>query len=252
MIRALVDHIPHHLQAIQLSEEESHHLRSVLRLEEGDTLELLDGSSQFVKAEIVFKGKSLWAQPLSEPSTDPSRISQPISLLMGVLKGESMEWVLEKATELGVRDFYPITTEFTVVQIHKKPVETFVERWQRISDQSLKQCGRLDRMIIHTPQTLESALKTQKKVLWLDENAPSLSFKLNQLPNDGAQPVSVLVGPEGGFSHKEKTRLLQLTEAQSPSENLKVIRTSLGSVILRAETAAIASVAAIKFRWEKQ
>jgi 16S rRNA (uracil1498-N3)-methyltransferase len=133
-----------------------------------------------------------------------------------------------------------------VVKIHKKGAESFQDRWQRIADQAIKQCGRLDRMIIHTPVVFEEALLAKRHFIWLDEALgesgkpedhlsqilPALS--LNPSKN-AALEYALLVGPEGGFSPSERARLLQLTG----SEKHAITRVGLGGLILRAETAAL-------------
>ena len=181
---------------------------------------------------------------MESPRFDPRRTSAPVELYMSVLKGEAMEWVIEKSVELGVRALTPVETEFSVVKLKKKGLENFQERWQKMADQSLKQCGRLDRMVIHTPVSFETALEKAGPWIWLDEDLAEkggIEQHLNRAcptaPED--RTVRILIGPEGGFSPKEKSRLLQLTG----SEKREINRAHLGSLILRAETAALAAVA---------
>ena len=229
---------------LELPENESRHLLSVLRLSPGDSIEVLDGSGYSAPARIEFKGKTAGAVLTEAPVSDPSRLSAPVGLVMAVLKSEAMEWVIEKAVELGVRTLTPVETEFTVVKLKKKGVESFQERWQKIADQALKQCGRLDRMHIEMPVPLESALPFSGTTLWLDEelagntgSAPHLS---SWIPAESEAGITrLLIGPEGGFSPAEKSHLLRLTGGEKKGIN----RVHLGSLILRAETAALAAVA---------
>jgi 16S rRNA (uracil1498-N3)-methyltransferase len=229
---------------VDLSENESRHLLSVLRLGPGDEIELLDGRGGSAPARIEFKGKSPGAVLTEPPKIDPARTSAPVELFISVLKGEAMEWVIEKSVELGVRALTPVETEFSVVKLKKKGLENFQERWQKMADQALKQCGRLDRMVIHTPAPFEIALEKPGPWVWLDEdlalNGGIESHLSRGCPSaTSEQPVRLLIGPEGGFSPKEKSRLLQLTG----SEKKEIKRAHLGSLILRAETAALAAVA---------
>lgn len=256
MIRALVPQLSKNLAPILLHDDESHHLRSVLRIEEGEQIEVLDGRGYFVRAEILFQGKHLVAQPLSEPQSDALRLSSPLRLMIGILKGEAMEWVIEKATELGVRELFPLTTEFTVVHTHKKGASAFTDRWQKISNQALKQCGRLDQLLIHPPQTFEQAFTQQHLVLWADEGGnnsstpqtvTSLQYSQALALKNDYETLSVLIGPEGGFSYSERSRLLQLAEATQTNKTQRLVRTSLGQVTLRAETAALGMISVLRF-----
>ena len=247
MRRALCDFLPQKPGMwVELSENESRHLLSVLRLGPGDEIELLDGRGGSAPARIDFKGKSPGAVLIESPRIDPSRTSAPVELYMAVLKGEAMEWVIEKSVELGVRALTPVETEFSVVKLKKKGLESFQERWQKMADQALKQCGRLDRMVIHTPVPLEAALEKSGPWVWLDEDLAAKGGVEHHLTRacplaPEERPVRILIGPEGGFSPKEKSRLLQLTG----SKKREINRVHLGSLILRAETAALASVAIV-------
>jgi 16S rRNA (uracil1498-N3)-methyltransferase len=228
---------------VPLEASEAKHLTSVLRLGPDDEIQILDGSGLQANAKLVFRDKSVYAEILETPQSNSMLLSLPIHLFMSVIKGDAMEWVIEKAAELGVRTVTPVETEFSVVKLHKRGVDTFQDRWQRIADQSLKQSGRLDRMEIRSPVVFEQALLNQNHLLWLDEISPEsqepdshLSQVLSHIQS--TREKALLVGPEGGFSPAERNRLLQLTG----SEKHEITRASLGSIILRAETAAICGI----------
>jgi 16S rRNA (uracil1498-N3)-methyltransferase len=246
MRRALCEDLsPNRKSLIEISDSESKHLISVLRLGPGDTIEVLDGKGMSAQGILVFRDKKVFAELTSAPTTNPNLLSLPIHLNMGILKGEAMEWVVEKAAELGVRSLTPVETEFTVVKVHKKGAGTFLERWQKIADQALKQCGRLDRMEILPPVSLDSISTGTRSLYWLDE-----AFAVKPQPDKHLSAVaristsypgseaSLLIGPEGGFSASERSRLLQLTV----SANKGINRVHLGSLILRAETAALLGI----------
>lgn len=219
-----------------LPEDEAHHLLQVLRVRNGESLECLDGKGRRVKAVVDFQGKGKASvQAAGAVETDPKLMSVPIQLEMAIIKGDAMEWTVEKAVELGVRTFVPVQTAHAVVQIEKKGPKAFQERWQKIADQSLKQCGRLERMIVQEPVSLEELLMTKRPVrLWLDEAARATSPSMIEALNSAGasvitQGVSILVGPEGGWSDSERQFL---TKSSLPS-------VSLGPWVLRAETAAL-------------
>jgi 16S rRNA (uracil1498-N3)-methyltransferase len=245
MRRALCDLLPQKIgQMVELPEQEVRHLVSVLRLKPDDEIELLDGSGYRARAKITYRGKTAFGELVAAPETDEKLLAKPIHLSMAMIKGDAMEWVIEKATELGVKTLTPIETEFTVVKTRNKGSDAFQERFQKIADQALKQCGRLERMTVKMPVSFEEALLNKNHLIWLDESlatdAPSdahLShFLAKNKPIQGG--YELLVGPEGGFSATEKNRLLQLTTSGKQA----ITRVHLGSLILRAETAALCGI----------
>lgn len=248
MRRALCDSLsPAKNGLIEIPEAEAKHLTSVLRLGPGDSIELLDGKGRMATGILVFRDKRVFAELSSSPTTREDLLSLPIHLKMGILKGDAMEWVIEKAVELGVRTLTPIETEFTVVKIHKKGAESFLDRWQRIADQALKQCGRLDQMKIRPPESFEQALQDSMPLIWLDEvlakdstDHPHLARAI-QSSDPASQERALLVGPEGGLSPSERARLMRLIEL-TVSGKKAITRAHLGGIILRAETAALLGV----------
>ncbi|MBS1959426.1 MAG: 16S rRNA (uracil(1498)-N(3))-methyltransferase [Bdellovibrionales bacterium] len=250
MRRALVPQIPTHPgHKIVLPEGEARHLTQVLRLRNNEEIEILDGQGRYARAKIVFQDRGATAETLELPQTNPKLLSQPIHLYMSIIKGDAMEWMVEKAVELGVRVLTPVETEFTVVRVEKKGSEAFQERWQKIADQALKQCGRLDRMIVKPVQSFEGALQEhsqinqggQKEMLyWMDETLAQTGADPEHLARAETTEEfgALIIGPEGGFSQTERQRLLELTG----SANKGIRRVHLGAPILRAETAALFGV----------
>lgn len=236
MKRVLTERLPTHSSPIELSDDESHHLLQVLRVRSGETIECLDGKGSRVKGlvDLQRKGK-VSVTALGSPEKDAKLLSIPIQLEMAVIKGDAMEWTVEKAVEIGVRTFVPVITAHSVVQLDRKGPEAFRERWQKIADQALKQCGRLDRMIVSLPISLESLMAQPASVrLWLEETQrathPSIISALNESGGEKiTRGVSILVGPEGGFSDREREFLSRSA----------VTSVSLGPWVLRAETAAL-------------
>lgn len=238
MRKALCSHLPAKIgESVEIPQAESNHLISVLRLKPGDAIEILDGHGSSAQATLFYKGKSLFAELTSLPLTKKELHSHPLHLSMAILKGDAMEWVIEKAVELGVRTLTPFESEFSVVDLRKKGPEAFQERWQKIADQALKQCGRLSRMTIEMPTSFENVLLKKTQLVWLDETLAyepeSARWNDYYLPNiTVAGEPELMIGPEGGFSPAEKNRLLQ------PSKK-EIKRAHAGAAILRAETAAL-------------
>lgn len=236
MKRVLVPHLPSLDRPTELPEDEAHHLLQVLRARNGEMIEALDAKGAKCRAEVELLGKGKARIHLrSDVIRDPNLNSLPITLEMAVLKGEAMEWTLEKAVEIGVRTFIPVLCAHGVVQIDRKGPDFYRERWQKIADQALKQSGRLDRMEVREPIALENLLAEKRPLrIWADEASRSVSphvfESLAKVPaSDRVKGISILVGPEGGWSDSERV-MISRSEATS---------TSLGPWVFRAETAAL-------------
>jgi 16S rRNA (uracil1498-N3)-methyltransferase len=238
MKRLLLDRMPKKGTPVTLSTEETHHAKAVLRLSNGTELEVLDGAGHRAQGRLRFDGKNAFIEYMEEPKLADPREVAPVTLLLSVLKGDAMEWAIEKCVELGLETFVPIITERSVVQMDRKGPEIFQERWQRIADQALKQCGRAYRMKVELPLSLADATaKLQRwgdKIFFCDEaEKSSLLWDTLTTNENNFNKACILIGPEGGWTDEER-RLLASTKAES---------ISLGLLILRAETAAISSTA---------
>jgi 16S rRNA (uracil1498-N3)-methyltransferase len=254
MKRVLCPNLPKPGVVVEIPADEAKHLLSVFRLKDGDTVEAIDGKGALTVATLRVRGKSalLEAKPSDEVTGNLAKERSievvPIVLELAVLKGPAMEWAIEKAVELGIERVTPIITAHTVVQLDRKGPEVFRERWQRIADQALKQCGRLTRLVIDLPESLEEVLRThpdKTQRYWGNESArdelPTLSQRMNS-QDVSTRALHITIGPEGGWSDSEK-QLLK-TGGQP---------VSLGPLVLRAETAALfaISVASSHFRGAK-
>lgn len=236
MKRVLVDKLPDANRPLPLDDEEAHHLLQVLRVRNGERVEALDGKGARVDVEIEFTGKGKAQIHARGVVFHDSKLnSLPITLEMAVLKGDAMEWTIEKASELGVRTFIPVLCAHAVVQVDRKGPQYYRDRWQKIADQSLKQSGRLERMIVREPIELTSLMAERRALrIWADEASRAASPHIFETLNAVSAPdrvdgVAILIGPEGGWSDSERT-LLSRSECRS---------TSLGPWVLRAETAAL-------------
>jgi 16S rRNA (uracil1498-N3)-methyltransferase len=243
MRRLLCPRIPAPGCPVLLTEDEARHAVRVLRLREGDLTEAIDGRGGAAVARVRL-GAERSVTLEFESGLERTRTAAPeLVLELAVLKGEAMEWAVEKAVELGITRLQPVLTAHGVVQIDRKGPEAFRDRWQRIADQALKQCGRLESMPIGLPVPLEQLLQEEASRLWCDERdrdrLPSLAEALGQAQT----PLHLLIGPEGGWSETERSLLSAGTSSARP--------VSLGPRVLRAETAAI-YVASVAGAWLEQ
>ncbi len=216
-----------------LSGDDARHLTRVLRAEPGQRYEISDHQGLYL-AEITATGKDrvdfMVVETLPEPPSGP-----PSTLWLSLIKFDRFEWAVEKATELGVSEIVPVEAERSEKGL-LEAARKRVERWRRIAFEAGQQSRRIRLPRIADPRKLAPALgETQGLVLEEEPGAPPLSARLNQ-------PITLLVGPEGGWTDHER-ELFQST---------RWTPVSLGPQILRAETAAIAALSiAAHLKWEQ-
>lgn len=164
-------------------------------------------------------------------------------LILGqsLLKGEKMDWVIQKTTELGVDTFVPIESRHSVVHLKADRVEHQVARWHRIALEATQQSEQWRVPTIAPPQSLAALLTSRRHdtmTLMLAERQEGKSLQRVDLPQDANSFVLVLIGPEGGWS-KEELEIAEQAESQF---------VTLGQYILRAETAAVAAISILQSR----
>lgn len=232
--------------AVTLDGEAFHHLCRVLRLKEGDRLYALDGQGMLfhVTLDSVSKDRAQGHVTGSEPAGGEPPV--PITLAAAIPKGERWEWILQKATELGVSRILPLMTSRTVVQIDPRKAQDKQARWQKIVLEAAEQCERGRVPEVMMPLTWNAFLKAAAAeaspshlvLACLERSGEPMPRVLGAAPRPEA--ITVLVGPEGGFSPTESDDALAL--------GAKGI--SLGSRILRAETASLAVLAMLAYQYE--
>ena len=206
------------------------HLIKVLRLAPGATIQVFDGAGAEIEARIESVGKASVEITLGARHRVPPPACA-ITLLQSLPRGERMDFIVQKTTELGVARVVPVLTELGMV----KPPGTRRQRWQTIAEEAARQCGRADvpevaDCIALGPALAEFAGRPGARfMLWEGERTQALRAALAAGPRE----VALLVGPEGGFSR---------TEVEAGAE-AGFVPVSLGARILRAETAAIVAVA---------
>ncbi len=227
----------------ELPLDEAKHALQVLRLESGDPVEVIDGHGNAVHARLERSGKRVFVEYIGPVIVvNPSAQVLPITLEQAILKGDAMSWVIEKAVELGVQNFVPVVTARTVVQIDKKGPEALVARWEKIANQSLKQCGRLRKMKICAPKLLQD-LESGVDRFWCDESTQNESAcflwnEIDKIPLSLSQEIHLLIGPEGGWEPTERQILMSYPDFG----NRRLRQISLGPLVLRAETATLFSI----------
>jgi 16S rRNA (uracil1498-N3)-methyltransferase len=225
-----------------LSGDELRHLRRVLRLKPGDGLTLFDDEGWEHEAIIrVFAGDHGELEITGSAQVERESPLE-LTLALGLTKGEKMDFVVEKATELGVRVIAPFFSNYTVPKLDDNKIARRTERWRKIALNAAKQCGRTRipdvlplsgfRQLIQQPSA--NALKL---LLW--EKEPRVTLReIYETHRDTASLV-IAIGPEGGVSVEEANEAIH--------HGFKTVR--LGERILRAETAAVAALAIVQSWW---
>ncbi len=223
---------------ITLSGDDVRHITAVLRMQTGDELLLCDGQGTEYVVKIAQAGRyEIRAEIVSRSKRD---INPPfVTLGQGLPKSDKMDWIVQKATELGVSSIVPLVTERTVVKV--KDEEKRIERWQKIAREASMQSNRSDIPKVESIRSISDYLKsfphdpdTLLLFPWEEETTPVKSV-LRQHPD--SRNIIVLIGPEGGFSKAEATMA-----AEGGFQPV-----SLGPNILRTETAATAVLAMILY-----
>ncbi|WP_311238676.1 MULTISPECIES: 16S rRNA (uracil(1498)-N(3))-methyltransferase [unclassified Xanthomonas] len=226
-------------QEVALPEESANHLLRVLRLREGDACILFNGDGSDYHARITVAGKRE-ARALVERAEALSNESPlRITLLQGIARGEKMDLILQKATELGVAAIVPVNAERTEVKLDAARMEKRIAHWRSVVVSACEQSGRARVPTVAAPQGLQEAAQAsdpQARRLTLD---PQGEHRLSTLSADVEQGLIVAIGPEGGWSPRDRATL-----AAAGFTGLQ-----LGPRILRTETAGLAAIAALQARF---
>jgi 16S rRNA (uracil1498-N3)-methyltransferase len=213
---------------VPAASEQAHYLVNVMRLKAGDELLLFNGRDGEWRARLAAAGKRACELEVIE-RTRAQQIGPDLDLVVALVKRARLETIVEKAAELGARRVRLAITERTNAD------HTRVERLQAVAVEAAEQTGRLDVPAIEAPQKLEpllAAWPADRPLMFCDE-AGDAPPALAALAGRDAGPWGVLIGPEGGFSPRERALIRGLAQA---------VPVSLGPRILRADTAAIAAL----------
>lgn len=225
---------------IKVPEDKARYILSVLRKRLGDTIRVIDGKGKCYEAKIShISKKDVFIDIVSETPLNTESLLNLV-LCQGILKGEKMDLVIQKATELGIKEIIPLYTERCLVKKTSK-----IKRWQKIAEEASEQCGRAYIPKIHEPIDIKSFLLSLNRfngfVFW-EEGGISLKDAFYKIVDLTRSLIYIIIGTEGGLTYNE----VRLAEERG------FIRTTLGKRILRAETAAIVSVALIQFLVEEK
>ncbi len=224
---------------VVVSDEDYRYLVRVLRLAMGDRVTLFDGRGEEAEAEITRVGPRAVELAVRERRRVEGPTGPVVTLIQALARGEKLDLVVQKATELGVGRIIPVTTERAVPRLETVRAASRRTRWQKIAREAARQSGRADVPEVEpvTPFTVAVAAAPRealKLLLWEGARAHRLREALPEQPPPG---IVVAIGPEGGFSDGE-------VEAAREAGFAPV---GLGPRILRTETASLAALAVIGY-----
>lgn len=222
-----------------LSADDAHHVLVVLRHTIGDVLPVTDNTGATYECVITaMEGHSAILMPTRKISDGDEKAGDVI-LAAGLLKSDKFDWVVQKATELGVSRIIPVQMENCVVKLNETRRKSRQERWQRLALEAAKQCGRSDVPPVDDVvdfYTMVQQHKEERFVIPYERETAPLAEVCRHVQTGN---VLICIGPEGGFSPKE---------IQYAGECAPWCRTvSLGPRILRAETASLAALAIVMY-----
>ena len=231
-------------EIIELPKDVTHHVLHVFRhnMEKPITVTGSDNRCGTYQITAEVDGK---AQAKLIEYVDANLASYRTILVQSLLKGEKLEWVLQRATELNVDTIYLVPTANCVAKYDKKKLQSKVNRWEKIMLEAAQQCGRNHLPTLVVGETLLQALDIESEALKLvayeNEAGQTIKDVLKTLHSDkSVTDVLICIGPEGGYQEKEINAIIKYSGKS----------VSLGNTILRAETAAIGSLAMIQYELE--
>src|SRR5579864_209679 len=221
----------------QIVGEEAHHLSRVLRVEPGQKFEISDNRNVYL-AEVESARKDLVSFAIVEQIEATGPVVRSV-VLASLIKFEHFEWMIEKATELGVEQVIPVESERSEKGLALAAGKR-VSRWNRIAREASEQSRRSRLPLIEPAVSLTEALRSEADYRYLLEEAGALPI-LSVVPEVGKAEdrTALLVGPEGGWSDRERAEIA----------GAGWTAVSLGPAILRAETATIAGLSIINAAW---
>jgi 16S rRNA (uracil1498-N3)-methyltransferase len=225
-----------------LAGAELEHLRRVLRLRPGDHIIVFDDSGCEHEAVILTLNDTQGEVEILRSYQAERESPLAVTLAVALTKGDKMDYVVEKATELGVKTIAPFVSRYTVPKLNDRKAVQRVERWQKIALSAAKQCGRASlpevlpvcdfRDLISKPDA------TGLKLFFWEKEAEQ-TFKQLRDREAGVKSVLLVVGPEGGFTAEEA----EMARARGYTT------LHLGPRVLRAETAALTALSLVQYLW---
>lgn len=226
---------------LKIEGDEVKHIRKVLRLKTGDEILVFDGLGKEFEGTIVEEGRSSVMVKIQDMLSPKRDSPLEVTLAQSLLKGEKMDYLIQKATELGVKEIIPFFSSRSVPLLEKSRSLKRHHRWEKIAVEAAKQCGRGVVPKIESLQTysgmLHAASADQLRLILWERDGIKLRDMLEG--SKERRKVFFMIGPEGGFSQDEIEK----------AERVGFIAVTLGRRILRAETASLCFLSILQYEW---
>lgn len=223
-------------QQIELTEDNAHYVRTVLRLKKDQTITLFNGHSGEFLCTLAEVSRKRVMVDINEYNNRTVESPLKIILGLGISRGDKMDWAVQKSVELGVNKITPLITERCVIKFRGDKKLQRLQHWKNIVQHATEQCGRTVLPELYEIEVLSVWVQKQTGLkVFLDPHAEKSLKELKVID----MQVTFLSGPEGGFSHQE--RELAIAAGFIP------IR--LGRRVLRTETASLAAISAVQMLW---
>ena len=226
---------------LKIEGDEVKHIRKVLRLKAGDEILVFDGSGKEFEGTIVEEGRSSVTVKVQGIFSSKGDSSLEVTLAQSLLKGEKMDYLIQKATELGVKEIIPFFSSRSVPLLEKSRRPNRHHRWEKIAVEASKQCGRGVVPKIESLQDYSGMLRAAstdhlRLILWEGDG-----IKLKEVLERSGEKTKIffVIGPEGGFSQDEVDK----------AKRAGFVAVTLGKRILRAETASLCLLSILQYEW---
>ncbi|KQL48952.1 16S rRNA methyltransferase [Brevibacillus choshinensis] len=236
------DHFTEH--EVTIVGDDVHHIVNVMRAREGEEIFVSDGTGRSAVAKLVSLSAKEVRATVLELLAEQRELPIRVTIGQGLPKGEKMEWILQKGTELGAYSFFPFSSERTIVKLDAKKEAKKLERWRKIVKEAAEQSHRDVLPQLLSPVSFREALEAGKQytrcaIAYEKEGGTTMHQVLTEMTADDS--LLVLIGPEGGFSPDEV--------AQAEAKGF--LSVSLGPRILRTETASQFVLACASYQFER-
>ena len=228
---------------ITITGSDVNHIKKALRMKRGEKIRVSTSSRRDYYCVISEIGESFIQADIADENAPSTELPSKIYLFQALPKGDRMEYIIQKAVELGVYEIIPVSMKYCVVKLDQKREKTRIARWQAISESAAKQSKRSMIPLVHTVMDFNEAARYASqcdvRIVPYENHSgmASTGIALNKL--QPGKSVSVIIGPEGGFAPEEIDAL---------RSGFDVV--SLGKRILRTDTAAISMMSLIMLKLE--
>ena len=230
---------------IEINGEDVNHIKNVLRLELDTLIQICDGQKNYI-SKIKQIEKDIITCEIVEEIESQNESNIKINIFQGLPKSDKMEYIIQKCTELGVNEYFPISMKRSIVKLSGKDEEKKISRWQKIAEGAAKQSGRDIIPKINNVKNIDNVCKIIKDydifiVAYELEKQYDLKNELKSINKENIEKIGVLIGPEGGIEEKEIEVL--------KDNGAKIV--SLGNRILRTETVALVISSIIMYEFDE-